>query len=182
MKKILLVIVSLFFIVGCSCAITNDAASATREYFNKFKMHDEGIIKELEDYVEKQDLTESQKETYQDVLKRQYKDMKYEIIDEKYDGDKATVKVKVTVYDLYKSQQDADKFLLDNREEFNDESGIHDAAKFLEYKLEQMKKQEETVDYTIDVKLEKNEKDNWEVQQLSEEDLEKIHGIYNYEN
>jgi hypothetical protein len=50
----------------------------------------------------------------------------------------------------------------------------------MDYKLDMMSKQMETVTYTIDIKVEKDE-DAWKVVQLSNESLEKIHGIYNYE-
>ncbi len=43
-----------------------------------------------------------------------------------------------------------------------------------------MKDATETVDYELELKVVKNNND-WDVTQLSVEDLEKIHGIYNYE-
>jgi hypothetical protein len=43
-----------------------------------------------------------------------------------------------------------------------------------------MSKETDTVTYTIDIKVEKDG-DDWKVVQLSNESLEKIHGIYNYE-
>jgi hypothetical protein len=50
----------------------------------------------------------------------------------------------------------------------------------MDYKLDKMTEEMDTVSYTIDIKVEK-EGDNWKVVQLSNENLEKIHGIYNYE-
>ncbi len=182
MKKWIVFIITLIFISGCSMSINSDAKMATKEYLSKFKNLDEDISKELDEYVDKQDLIKEHKEKYKNILKRQYKDMKYEIIDEKYDGDKAIVRVKIEVYDLYKAQEDSEKYLMAHQREFQDEMGIYDANKYLDYKLDKMSKQEETVEYTIEVRLKKKENDTWVVTQLNEEDLEKIHGIYNYED
>ena len=46
------------------------------------------------------------------------------------------------------------------------------------YKLDRMKNETKTITHTIEFKVIKNG-DIWEVTQLSTEDLEKIHGIYN---
>ena len=62
---------------------------------------------ENEDVIDRENLEDAQKENYRDILKKQYSDLKYEIVDEEYDGDTATVKAKITVYDLYKAQTDS---------------------------------------------------------------------------
>ena len=49
------------------------------------------------------------------------------------------------------------------------------------YKLNELKNFNERVDYTIDFYV-VNTKDGWVVSKLSNSDLEKIHGIYNYES
>ena len=46
---------------------------------------------------------------------------------------------------------------------------------------EQMQDNNDTVEYTITFNLEKNDDGNWQILELSQEDLEKIHGIYNYD-
>ena len=42
-----------------------------------------------------------------------------------------------------------------------------------------MQKNTETITYTIYFNVEKNDDDIWQVTELSQDDLEKIHGIYN---
>ena len=46
----------------------------------------------------------------------------------------------------------------------------------------EMKKNNDTVEYTIKFNLTKDENENWQVTEISQDDLEKIHGIYNYES
>ena len=88
----------------------------------------------------------------------------------------------ITVYDLYKAQRDATEYLNEHRDEFNDEEGNYDSSKFMDYRLEQMQKTTDTVEYTITFNLTKDDDDNWQITELSQEDLEKIHGIYNYDS
>ena len=41
-----------------------------------------------------------------------------------------------------------------------------------------MQKNTDTISYTINFNVEKNEDDVWQVTEISQSDLEKIHGIY----
>ena len=135
----------------------------------------------MDDVVNDENLTDSQKEKYIDILKRQYQDLKYEITSEKYDGDNATVEVKITVYDLYKVQKDANNYLTNSGDEFK-ENGVYSNDLFMNYKLDKMKKVTDTVEYNITFNVTKDDKGNYKVNDLSNSDLEKIHGVYNYDN
>lgn len=179
MKKIIVILMFLSMLVACG--IKNKASDAVKEYLNKYNNQQEVVLKELESVIEKEKYTDTQKKVYKEVMIKQYKDLQYKIADENYNGDEATVKVKLTVYDLYNAQKEAEKYKNDNREYFKNQDGNYDASKFLDYKLEQMKKTTKTIDYTIDFKVHK--KDGvWTLDTISEESLEKIHGIYNYAN
>lgn len=177
MKKILLIVIILFSLVGCG---GKTAKSAAESYLMKYRNLDSEVLVDLENIIETENLTRNQEEKYRDILKKQYSDLKYEIIDETYDGDTAVVKAKVEVYDLYKAQSDSADYLNDHMDEFKDESGAFNNSSYLDYKLENMKKTTETVEYTIEFNVVKNENNNWKVIDLTQEDLEKIHGIYNY--
>ena len=61
-----------------------------------------------------EDLTDSEKAKYKDVLKRQYEDLNYTIKDEVITDDKAVVTAEIEVYDLKKVMNDADKYLEEN--------------------------------------------------------------------
>ncbi len=177
MKKIIAFILALCLFTGCSCGL-NSASGAVKKYFNNYRNYDESVEKSLKDTMDTMSLTNDQKEKYEEIFKEQYKKLKYEIVDEKYDGDKATVDVKITVYDLYASQKESEKYLNDNAKEF-ETNGVYDTSKYIDYKLDEMKKQKETIEYNITVSVEK--KDNkWQVIQLTNEDLQKINGTYAY--
>ena len=113
------------------------------------------------------------------AMKMQYSDIKYEIIDEDITGDEAIVKVKITVYDFYKVQKEANDYLSNHPDEFQKDN-VHDKNKFMEYKLKNMLEATDRVDYTITVELEK-ENDEWVAKSFDKNTLEKIHGTYNYE-
>ena len=169
MKKVVSVISILvisLIMVGCSCMKTT-AKGAVESFLDQYRNLSSSVITDMDEVVDKE---------------KQYSDLKYEIIDESYDGDTAVVESKITVYDLYKVQKEATEYLNDNPNEFNDENGQYDSVKFMDYKLEQMKKNNDTVEYTIKFNLTKDENGNWQVTEISQDDLEKIHGIYNYES
>ncbi len=184
MKKYLKVITVIVFCVilcGCSCMQTT-AKDKVSEFLDQYRNLSASVLGDLEEVIDStDDLSEEQKEVYRDVLKKQYSDLKYEIEDETYDGDTATVEVKITVYDLYKVQKEATEYLSSHMDEFYDDEGNYDSSKFTDYKLEQMQKVTDTVEYTITFNLTKDDDGNWQIEELSQEDLEKIHGIYNYD-
>ncbi len=182
MKKILMLLVATLGLVGCTIGPANTPSKAVEEYLDRYIDNSDVVMNELDEYVaDRDELNDEQKETYKEVLKKQYSDLKYEITDEKYDGDTATVSVKLTVYDLYKVQKEADEYLTNKKDEFNDENGNYDEAKFTKYKLDKMKDSTDTVEYTLDITATKVN-NAWEVEQLNNDALQKIHGIYNYEN
>ena len=178
MKKIIAVLLLVSCVVGCACSVTK-ASDAVKEYLGKYKNRSEEVMSELDKVVEDEDLNDQQKEKYKEVMKKQYEDLSYKIVSENYNGDEAVVTTKITVYDLYNVQKEAEEYKTDHKEEFIDEDGNYTKEKFLDYKLEQMQKNTKTIDYTIDFKV-KKENGKWTLDTISTEDLEKIHGIYNY--
>ena len=178
MKKLFLMLVSLFMVVGCSCS-NDKAADAVEKYLNDYKGLGDTALKDIDDLVEGEDLTDKGKETYKEVLKRQYRDLIYTIENEDYDGDTAKVTVKITVYALYKAQKDASEYLSNHQDEFLTDRE-YDNDFYMEYKLEQMRDMNDTVSYNIVFNVTKTD-GKWYVEQPSDEVLEKIHGVYNYE-
>ena len=185
MKKILKVMLVLVFAItlaGCSC-MQKTAKDRVEEFLDQYRNLSANVLGDLDEVIDAETtLSEDQKEKYRDVLKKQYSDLKYEITNEEYDGDTAVVEAKITVYDLYKAQKDASTYLENNRDEFNDENGTYDSSKFMDYRLEEMQNMNDTVEYTINFNLTKDDDGNWQISELSQEDLEKIHGIYNYDS
>ena len=180
MKKLLSVILGVLFIMSLS-GCGDSATKAVEDYLDQYTSLSDNVLKDMMNIVKDEDITDKQKEVYQDIFKKQYQDLTYKIDNEEYDGDEATITVTVKVYDLYKAQKDASNYLKDNRDEFNDNNGIYDVAKYMDYKLEQMKNMLDRIEYTIEFYVVKTS-DGWVISSLSDSDLEKIHGIYNYES
>ena len=179
-KKIFLIVSLLLLVVGCGC-MKKTAKGAVQNYLNQYKNLSANVISDMDDVIDNENLTDTQKEKYRDVLKKQYQDLKYDIVSEKYDGDNATVDVKIKVYDLYKVQKDANDYLTTSGDEFK-ENGVFSNDLFMDYKLDKMKKTMDTIEYNITFNVTKDDKGNYKVSDLSNTDLEKIHGVYNYDN
>lgn len=180
MKKIIILAISLIALVGCGCS-SDKPSDAVEKYLNNYKNLDEAVLTDLDDVVEKEDLNDDGKELYRTVLKRQYSDLVYEITDEEYNGNTAKVTAKITVYDYFKKDKESEEYLQNHKDEFLDDNGDYDVIKFMKYKLEQLKTATDTIEYplTFDVKKEDGV---WKVDQIDDTDLEKIHGMYDYEN
>ncbi len=180
MKKLIVLLTTLLLVVGCSCS-RDKASDALKEYFAKYNNHHGEVIGELDDLVVSLNLSDAESERYKEIMKKQYKDLTYEIVEEKYNGEEAIVTAKISVYDLYKAQKEAEEYRNTHQQEFLNEEKNPDISKFLAYKLEQMKKTDTRVEYTIDFQVVKKE-GSWNLSTISTENLEKIHGIYNYQN
>lgn len=178
MKKIFVMLISLVMVVGCSCS-NDKAADAVEEYLNEYKGLSNNVLEDIDELVSNENLTDKGSETYKEVLKRQYRDLIYTIENEDYDGDTAMVTVKITVYDLYKAQKNASIYLNSHQDEFLTD-GEYDNDLYMDYKLEEMRDMNDTISYNIVFNVTKTD-GKWVVEQPSEEVLEKIHGVYNYD-
>lgn len=177
MKKIVSLLLIVLIVVGCG---NNTAKRSVENYMKKYKTLDSEVLVDLEKTIEKENLTNEQEEKYRDILKKQYKDLVYDIVEEEYDNEVSYVTVKIEVYDLYKAGSDAVIYLENNPQEFYNEDKLYDINKFIDYKLEKMKNTSERVTYTITLNVVK-EDNKYVIEELTENDLKKIHGIYNYE-
>ncbi len=169
MKKFLLILSSLFLLVGCSL-IKETPSKAVETLFKKYQNLDEAVLSDLELSSEATNLTSSEKEKYMKSMKMQYSDLKYEIVSEEVEGDEAIVTVSISVYDFYKVEKEANE----KRSEYESEE------KFMDYKLDSMLSADERIDYTISINVTKEE-DKWKVEDFDRVTLEKIHGTYDYE-
>lgn len=179
MKKILSIFsICLLLLMTTACSLGNTPTSAVERLLAKYNNQDEEIVVELDDYINDSDLTDDQNSKYKSVYLRQFKDMKYEIKEETIDGDNATVTAQITVYDYYTVDKEANDYLQANPDEFKT-NGEYDESLFTDYKLSKLEETNNTVDYTIEFNLTKVD-DNWEINDLTTEQLEKIHGVYQY--
>lgn len=174
MKKILLFILIIIVLSGCS--FTNDTPKKiTEELFKNYQTLAKDVNDQLDMITENQiSLTDQQKTKYKKIIEKQYKNLTYEIKDERIDGEEAIVTVEIEVYNYYKALEEASK-KLDN---FTN-NGQLDNNKYNDYRIKRLEDIKERIKYTIDVYLNKEE-DKWLVDNFTEIEREKIHGIYGY--
>lgn len=179
MKKFLLVILmifSLFIFTGCDTM--NTPTKRTEEYLAKYNSLDDNVKGDIDLMVETENLNDENGRIYKNVIEKQLENLKYEIVSEEVNGDKATVTAKITVYDLNKSKSESKKYYTQNAEEFYTNNEL-DKDKYTKYELDEMLKYKETVDYTIEIDLTKID-DVWTVNEVDSEVKEKIYGLYSY--
>ena len=177
MKKIIILIIT--SILLCACDITDSPTLEVKSYLDNYNSLNENVIEDMESSIIKENLSSNNTSIYREVLKKQYKDLRYEIVDEKVDKDKAEVKVKITVYDLYNSRVESENYMNENQQEFLNEENIFDEEKYMKYRLDEMLKTKDTITHDITFNLTKVD-NKWKIDEPSREVLEKIHGLYDY--
>lgn len=179
MKKVILAIICVLFVAtGCSM-LSKTPSDAVSKFLNKYKNNDTVVVNELNDYLSGEELSEEAMEDYREIYLRQYSNMKYEIKEEEINGDEAEVEVQITVFDYYKTNALSGDYFTANQADFINDDGDVDLTKYLAYKINKLLDTTDTVDYTLDIKLQKIDNE-WEVQPLSLDDLNKLHGTYEY--
>ena len=166
MKKIGILIAIVILLSGCGKKTARDEVINFLEQYQKLSAN---VIGELEkNIIEEDEWSDKQKDKYRLVIKRQYKDLEYEIVNERYNDNLSFIEVKITVYDYYKINQDDEYYNMDSE------------LSYLDYKLDKMQNTTDRISYNIIFNVEKDEDGNYNIIDLSNTDIEKIHGIYNY--
>lgn len=178
MKKVLMVVLSIIIITGCSL-VSLGPSEAVKNFLNKYKDNDQAVVDELNDYLSNENLDDETIKEYREIYIRQYSNMSYIIKGERIDGDKAAVTVEISVYDYYKANKEAGDYFTSNNQEFLDSKGDIDLSKFLKYKINKLLDTTDKVSYTLDLNLNKVD-DKWEIEPLTNEQLTKLHGTYEY--
>ena len=183
MKKIVSFIIGILLVTGCSCGkemMKETPTKKVEKFLSNYQTLNEDVLKQLDETVDKEiDFNEEQKIEYKELMKRHYKNLKYDIKDEIIDGDHATVTVEIEVTDYSKIMTDADSYLNEHKEEFNNTDGVYDVSLFTKYRLEKLKDANDTVKYTLELTLTKID-DDWTLDTISDTDESKIHGMYVY--
>lgn len=164
-KKLLLFIIPILFLIGCEMA--NTPTSKVEDLFTKYQKVDDDINIGINMVLDEQNLSEAQKDRYRSILEKQYKNLSYQIKEETIDGNKATVMTEIEVIDLKKS---IDDLLFD--------SSIYTKETYDEEKLNRLEQAKERVKYTLEITLTKNDRNEWELDALTNEQMKKIQGMY----
>lgn len=180
MKKILAIILLSFLLLGCS---KNSSASLeVKKYLDNYRNLSKNVTSNLDKVIDENDeFNTDNKKMYKKLLLKQYKNLKYTILTEDYDDDKALITVNIEVYDLNKSEEEAENYLAKNLKEFYNDKNEFDNTKYINYKLKLIYDSSSKVNYNI-VFLLKQKNNEWVLEQPTDEDLEKIHGIYKNNN
>lgn len=195
MKKTLLFISCMILsIILSGCSMSNTPTKQVEEFLDNYTSNNEDVLTQLKDMVSQDSLmNDDQRKTYTDIMKKQYKDLTYEIKDERIDGDNATVTAEIEVYDYYKLNQESQDYYNNNKDEFsdkdesNDDEGLIEKAtdavtssvKYVEYRLNKLKDAKDRIKYTIDFTLTKKD-GKWVLNDIDDATRQKIHGLYSH--
>ena len=174
MKKIL-ILLTIFLLFGCDNLI-NTPTKKVERFLEKYQMLDDSLLNELSYKTESSELTQQEKNTYRNLMKRQYSDLIYEVKDEEIDGNIAIVKVEIEVYDYSLANKKTDEYVNTHLNEFLIDNKISQ-EKYLDYKLNIIKEIKDRIKYTLSLTLSRKNK-NWIMDELSEETLQKINGVF----
>ena len=191
MKRLSKVLLSLFFVlvlVGCG-NMTNTPTKKVEEFLGKYQSMDSEVMAQLDKVIsDDTDMNDKQKKKYRALLEKQYQNLSYKIKNESIEGDNATVDVEISVLDYATAQAEAKKYYEEHKDEFKDknkddslvegaEETIEKTTAYIDYKLKQLENVNDKTKYNITFNLEKDN-GKWKVKDLSDEDIEKIHGLY----
>jgi hypothetical protein len=179
MKKIFYLFLAFLLITGCNM-LGNTPTKRVEEFLGKYQNLDNTIINQIDTVVSDSNYTATQQDKYRDIIKKQYQDMTYTVKEEIVDGDNATVSVEIEVYDLDSAIDEATAYRSTDPDNLKDAQGVFQESLYTDYKLDLMKDTTERIKYTIDFTLNKTDGD-WQLDDLTQTQKEKIHGIYNYD-
>ena len=178
-RRFLLLSLTLLLLAGCG-NMMNTPTKKVEEFLSKYQTLDKEVLNQLDNVVEESNtFTETQKDDYYALMKKQYKNLNYKIKDEQEENDHATVVVEVEVIDYGKAISGAEAYLATNRDEFvtDLEDDVIDTEKFMTYKINRMNDVKDKVTYTINFTLTK-EDGTWKLDDLNDIDRLKLHGLY----
>lgn len=178
MKKIsLLLIITILIFTGCK-NMSNTPTAKVENFMEKYQSMDNSVLNQLDSIVEnRSDLTDEQKSKYKTLMEKQYQNLSYTIKKEKIDGDNASVVIEVETYDYRNALNKSEAYFDNNEKEFKKDDGSIDLKKYWDYKIEEMIKVDDRITNEIVFVLHK-EKDEWKLNDISDMDREKIHGLY----
>ncbi len=164
-KKIIILVVITFLLIGCG--MSNTPTSIVEDLFTKYQKLDTDIDNGIDTVLDEQNLTDEHRDRYRKLLENQYKNLTYEIKDEKIDGNNATVITEIKVNDYKQAIND-----------LTFDSTIYTKESFDEEKLNRLENATNKVTYTIELTLTKDSEGKWKLNALTNEQIKKIQGMY----
>lgn len=188
MKKIL-VCLSLILLITVGCTNTmNTPTKKVEELLGKYQNMDSAVLAQLDNVIaDDTTMTDAQKKDYRSLMEKQYQNLSYKIKNEEIKGDNATVGVEIEVYDYATSIAESKKYYSEHKDEFTDkdnknndkiDTAIENSSKYIDYKIKKLKDVSDKKKYDITFNLTKDKDGNWELDDISDVDRQKLHGLY----
>ena len=179
MKKILIILSLFLGLTGCA-DVMNTPTKRVEEYLMKYQKLNDDITGQIEDLLTgTTGMNNDQKLSYREIYKNQYQHLTYTIKDEIIDGKDATVIVEIEVFDFNLANKEIEEYVTNNPDKFQNTQKQPDDTKITNYTLSTLKNFQKRVKYTINFLLTKVDS-VWTLEQISDTDLQKLHGIYEY--
>ncbi len=167
-------------LTGCENNLMNTPTKRVETMLNNYITLNSDVLKDLDEtLLTDTTMTMEQKDEYRDIIKKLYQNMSYEIKDETIDGELATVETEIEVYNYKKIIDEANTYLQNNQSEFLTTGNTIDVEKFNDYKLGELKKAKDKVTYTLNITLKKVD-GKWQLDDLTDTEISKLHGMYDY--
>lgn len=182
MKKIFILILSIISVTACNVGIDkidNTPTKKVETYMNNYQTLNEDVLDDLDLVIAKETtFTDKQKQAYRDIIKKHFKNLDYTIKDETINGDTATIEVEIEVTDFYKELNDTTNSNYKTKEDFYSDEGEPNDEAYNNYRLERLKSAKETIKYTLYLSCQKDNEGNWALDDLTDEQEQKILGMY----
>ena len=164
---VLLVIILLISIIFKK---NTDPTKMVKDYYKSYIQLSDDVINDIK-YTFNDKLSDAQLKKYKEIIKFQYRELEYSIIDKSFTDDLGTIDTEVKVVDLNSCYDKSRAYILAYPKKFK-----NDVAK-IDYKIEAMDKCSEDVSYKIVFNFYK-EKGKWVMEDLTKADLQKIAGTF----
>ena len=148
MKKILVLLISIFLITGCN-DMMNTPTRRVEEYLGKYQILDSSVLTELDNVVDNSDYSDDYKEEYKELMIKQYQNLSYKIKNEQTDGDAANVIVELEVFDYNNALTEAEDYIDEHPSEFESDDNETSEEKIDHYKINTMKEVTDKASHTI---------------------------------
>ena len=162
-KIIIPITIILFILTGCE--LNNNPTSKVEELLGKYQSKSKEITYNYTMLSKEQNLSENIIKDYNDLIKKQYQNLSYEIKEETTDGDFATITTEIEVLD-YKNVLTKYESIDTTNE--NTQKEI----------IKELNDTKNKITYTIDFTCTKDDNGNWMIDELSTEQHQKLLGIY----
>ena len=179
-KKILMscfCLMTLLLMTSCT-DMMNTPSKRVEEFLGKYQTMSSDVLTDLDTVVDNASEYSSEgKKDYKNLMQKQYQNLSYKIKDEQTNGDRATVVAEIEVFDYRTALDKADDYIEEHEDEFEADEEKTREKKIEEYRIKQLKAVTDKASYTIEFNLVKDD-NTWVLEEISDTDLQKIHGLY----